>query len=335
MRAVVVEEFGPPEMMVVRDVVEPTPSPGEVLIRVAAAALNYPDVLVVSGSYQTLPERPFSPGKEIAGVVSALGAGVTRFAVGDRVAAQLEHGGYAERIAVAEDLVVPVPGGVGLDVAATAGLVCATAHYALRRRAALAPGETVLVTGATGGVGTAAVQLAKAWGATVIATADDAVRADVLRSQGADHVIAPDPATLRDEVRALTHGRGVDVAIEALGGVIFTQTLRSMAWEGRLVVVGFATGDVPTLKVGHVLVKNIAVTGLQVSDYRDRAPREFSAVISEVLELVAEGRLNMPIAARFPLEETPRALGMLASRQLRGRIVVEPTDPAPRSVGEV
>jgi NADPH:quinone reductase len=334
MRAVLVEEFGAPEELVVREVDDPTPGPGEVVIDVEAAALNYPDVLVAAGSYQILPQRPFSPGKEVAGVVSAVGEGVSGLMVGDRVAAQLEHGGYAERIAVDQDLVVPVPDEVGLDVAATVGLVCATAHYALRRRAALVPGETVLVTGATGGVGTAAVQLAKAWGATVIATADDPVRADVLRSQGADHVVAPDAATLRDEVRQLTDGRGVDVAIETLGGDIFMQTLRSMAWEGRLVVVGFATGEVPTLKTGHVLVKNIAVTGLQVSDYRDRHPREFSGVISEVLGLVAEGRLDMPIAARFPLEETPKALGMLASRQIRGRIVVEPAAGAARRARE-
>lgn len=324
MKAVVVERFGAPEELAVREVDAPFPGRGEVLIEVRAAALNFPDLLVVNGTYQILPDLPFSPGKEVAGVVAAVGEGVERVAVGDRVAAQLEYGGYAEQVVVPESLAVRMPDGVDFDVAATTGLVYATAHYALCRRAAMQAGETVLVTGATGGVGTAAVQLAKQWGATVIATASGEKAAEVLRAQGADHVIEPDPASLRQRVRELTDNRGVDVAVEALGGDVFGQVLRSMAWEGRLVVVGFASGDVPTLKAGHVLVKNIAVTGLQVSDYRDRDPLGFSAVIEEVLQLVAAGSLDVPIAAKFPLDETPKALGQLAARQIRGRIVVEP-----------
>ncbi|MDF1704919.1 MAG: NADPH:quinone oxidoreductase family protein [Aeromicrobium sp.] len=324
MKAVLVEEFGPPEGLVVREVEAPSPGPGEVLVDVAAASLNFPDVLVVAGTYQILPERPFIPGKELAGTVVAVGSDVRDLAVGDRVAAQLEHGAYASQVVVPQDLAVRVPEGVDLAVAATAGLPYVTAHYALRRRAQLRTGETVLVTGATGGVGAAAVQLAKAWGATVIATSSDESGAAVLREQGADHVIAADPGTLRDEVRRLTDGRGVDVAVEAIGGDLFAQVLRSMAWEGRLVVVGFASGDVPQMKTGHVLVKNIAVTGLQVSDYRDRDPQAFSAVIGEILELIAAGRVNVDVASRFPLDETPKALGLIASRAVRGRIVVEP-----------
>ena len=324
MKAVLVEEFGSPEELVVRAVDAPQLGPGDVLIDVAAVSLNFPDVLVVAGTYQILPERPFIPGKELAGVVRAVGEGVTAFALGDRVAAQLEHGAYAEQVVAPQDLVVRVPEGVELDEAATVGLPYVTAHYALRRRAALREGETVLVTGATGAVGAAAVQLAKAWGATVIATASDEDGATAVRATGADHVIAADPATMRDRVRELTDGRGVDVAVESIGGDVFTQVLRSMAWEGRLVVVGFASGDVPVMKTGHVLVKNIAVTGLQVSDYRDRDPRAFSAVIAEILDLLATGRVRVDIAARFPLEETPRALGLIASRGVRGRIVVQP-----------
>ena len=315
MKAVLVEEFGPPEELVVREVDAPELAPGEVLVDVAAASLNFPDVLVVAGTYQILPARPFIPGKELAGVVRAVGDGVTAFAPGDRVAAQLEHGAYAEQVAVPQDLVVRVPEGVELDEAATVGLPYVTAHYALRRRAGLREGDTVLVTGATGAVGAAAVQLAKAWGATVIATASDEAGATAVRAMGADHVIAADPATMRDRVRELTEGRGVDV---------FAQVLRSMAWEGRLVVVGFASGDVPVMKTGHVLVKNIAVTGLQVSDYRDRDPRAFSAVIAEILDLLAAGRVRVDITARFPLDETPKALGLIASRGVRGRIVVQP-----------
>jgi NADPH2:quinone reductase len=324
MKAVLVEEFGPPEALVVREVDPPRPGPGEVLVNVVATSLNFPDVLVVAGTYQILPERPFVPGKELAGVVISAGEGVTEFVPGDRVAAQLEHGAYAEQVVVPQDLLVRVPDDVEMGEAATAGLPYATAHYALRRRAGLREGETVLVTGATGAVGAAAVQLAKAWGATVIATASDDEGAAIVRAMGADHVLPADPGTLRDRVRELTDGRGVDVAVEAIGGEFFAQVLRSMAWEGRLVVVGFASGDVPLMKVGHVLVKNIAVTGLQVSDYRDRDPRAFSAVIAEILDLVATGRVRVDIAARFPIEETPKALGLVASRGVRGRIVVEP-----------
>lgn len=324
MKAVLVEEFGTPEGLVVRDVEAPTPGDGEILVDVAAASLNFPDVLVVAGTYQILPELPFIPGKELAGTVVAVGSGVRDFAPGDRVAAQLEHGAYAAQVVVREDLAVHVPDGVDLAVAATAGLPYVTAHYALKRRAALQEGEIVLVTGATGGVGAAAVQLAKAWGATVIATSSDEEGASVLRAQGADHVVSSDPALLRDEVRRVTKGRGVDVAIEAIGGEVFAQVLRSMAWEGRLVVVGFASGDVPQMKTGHVLVKNIAVTGLQVSDYRDRDPRAFSAVIAEILGLIADGSVRVDVTSRFPLDETPKALGLLASRAVRGRIVVEP-----------
>lgn len=323
-QTVMVEEFGPPEALVVREVEPPLPAAGEVVIDVAAASLNFPDVLVAAGTYQILPERPFIPGKELAGTVSAVGDGVDDLRIGDRVAAQVEHGAFAAQVSVARDLVVPVPDGVSLEVASTVGLVYATAHYALRRRAAMQPGETVLVTGATGGVGAAAVQLAKAWGATVIATATGEDAAQLVREQGADHVVAADPASLRADVRALTDGRGVDVAVEAIGGDLFAQVLRCMAWEGRLVIAGFASGDVPTMKTGHVLVKNIAVTGLQVSDYRDRDPHGFAAVLTEILDLVAAGRVRAEVAHQFRLDETPKALGLLAARALRGRIVVTP-----------
>lgn len=323
MKAVVLEEFGSPEVLVMREIDDPRPSAHEVIIEVAASAVNFPDVLVVAGTYQILPDLPFTPGKEIAGVIRELGSAVTGLAIGDRVTAQLENGGYAQRVAVAQELVVAVPDDVPLDVAATTGLVYTTAAYALRQRAGLRAGETVLVTGATGGVGAAAVQLAKAWGATVIAAAT-ADRADQLKDQGADHVVSPEPTTLRDQVRAVTGGRGVDIAIEAIGGDLFTQVVRSMAWEGRLVVVGFASGEVPSIKTGHLLVKNIGVSGLQVSDYRERDPQGYRDVIAEILELVRIGRLDVPIVARFPLDEAHLALGGLADRTIRGRIILEP-----------
>lgn len=324
MKAVVVKEFGPPETLTITDRPDPVPAADEVVIDVAAAGVNFPDLLVVAGTYQILPERPFSPGKEIAGVVSAVGDGVSDLTVGQRVMAQIEYGGYAERVAVPRELVIPLPDGVDFDSAAAFGLVYVTAHFALKHRAHLAAGETVLVTGAGGGVGSATVQLAKAWGATVIAVASGRERAELAMKQGADHVVDADPATLRDEVRALTDGRGADVVVELIGGDIFSQALRCVAWEGRLVVAGFASAEIPKINAGHILVKNIAVTGLQVSDYRDRDPAFFGAVLDELLHMQAAGTIDVPVVGTYPLSEAGEVLKRLAARELKGKVVLAP-----------
>lgn len=321
MRAVLVETFGPPNVLVAREVPEPEPAEGEVLVEVAAAGVNFPDVLVVEGSYQILPDRPFSPGKEIAGVVDRVGPGVTDVRPGDRVMAQIEYGGYQERVAIPQAQIVRLPDSISFPEAAAFGLGYITAHFALVRRARLQPGETVLVTGAGGGVGSAGVQLAKALGATVIAVAHDAGRADLAREQGADHVLLTGP-TLRDEVRQLTDGRGADVVLELVGGDVFAQTLRATAWEGRMVVIGFASGDIPVVKAGHVLVKNISVMGLQVSDYRDREPDAVRAAMEDMLRLYSEGRLRVPVAQTYPLERAAEALAAVKAGSVNGKAVL-------------
>jgi NADPH:quinone reductase len=321
-RAVVVERFGAPEVLVVRDVPPPEAGPGEVVVDVRAAGVNYPDLLVVGGTYQILPPLPFTPGKEIAGVVREVGAGVSGLGPGQRVLAQVEHGGYQERVAVPAAHVVPIHDGIGFPEAAAFGLVHLTAHVALVRRARLQPGETVLVTGAGGGVGAAGVQLAKAFGARVIAVVKDASRVAAAGDLGADHVLPADPAGLRDAVRDLTGGRGADVVLEAVGGDVFRAALRATAWEGRLVVIGFASGEIPEIKAGHLLVKNISVLGLQVSDYRDREPTAVREVLAELLRLHAEGRLRAPVAATFPLEHAARALAELRAGAVGGRLVL-------------
>ena len=331
MRAALVQEFGPPEALVPGELADPVAGPGEVLVEVAAAGVNFPDILVVAGEYQILPERPFSPGKEIAGTVRAVGAGVDRLAVGDRVLAQIEHGGYAELVAVPEPQVVALPDEVPFVDAAAFGLGAITAHFALVRRAGLRPGETVLVTGAGGGVGSAGVQIAKALGATVIAVAQDEERAELARSQGADSVVLAGP-TMRDDVLSLTEGRGADVVLELVGGEVFAQSLRCTAWEGRLVVIGFASGDLPTIKAGHVLVKNLAVLGLQVSDYRDREPESVRDAIEHLLQLYVAGRLTVPVARTYPLEQAGAALEAVRSGSVAGKVVltVDPVAAAPR-----
>lgn len=322
MRAVRVERFGGPETLVVRDIDPPRARADEVVIDVQVAGVNFPDILVVNGSYQILPSLPFTPGKEVAGVVSELGPGVTQCRLGDRVMAQLEHGGYQERVSAPVTQVYPLPDGLGFREAASFGLGYLTAHFALVRRARLQPGETVLVTGAGGGVGSAAVQLAKALRATVLAVAQDDRRAALARSQGADAVLTCDPTVLRDHVRALTDGRGADVVVELVGGEVFHAALRSTAWEGRLVAVGFASGDIPAIKAGHILVKNMSVLGLQVSDYREREPGTVKKVMSELLGLYAAGRLGVPLAASYPLESASLALDMIRKGSAYGKVVL-------------
>lgn len=331
MRAAVVEDFGPPQSLRVTAVADPVAGPGDVLVEVAAAGVNFPDVLVVAGTYQILPPRPFSPGKEVAGRVRAVGDGVTGLAVGDRVLAQVEHGGYAELVSVPAGQVVPVPDEVPDEEAAALGLAALTAHVALRRRARLQRGETVLVTGAGGGVGAAGVQLAKAWGATVVAVARDRQRAEAAAAQGADHVLVAGP-DLRDRVREVTRGRGADVVLETVGGDVFDQALRATAWEGRLVVIGFASGEAPVVKAGHLLVKNVSVLGLQVSDYRDREPARVRETLRDLLALRAEGRLTVPIARRYPLAEAGDALAEVRRGGLVGRVVLDcrPDHPTQR-----
>lgn len=323
-RAVQVHAFDRP--VVVDDVPEPVAGPGEVVLDVHASGLNFPDLLVVTGRYQVRPPLPFSPGKEVAGVVRATGPGVTSLDPGRRVLAQMEYGGYRERVAVPAAQCVALPEGMSCAEAGGFGLIHMTAHAALIRRARLAAGETVLVTGAGGGVGRATVTLAKALGATVIAVARDDRRRAAALEQGADHALVADPERLRDQVRGRTGGRGADVVVESVGGALFDACLRCVAWEGRLVVVGFAGGDIPSVPAGYLLVKNIAVLGLQGSDYRDREPGYLRDMLTELLDLHTRGRLPSPVEAVYPLDEAAAALTRLEQGGLTGRLVLGPAD---------
>lgn len=321
-RAAVVREFGAPDGISVETVHVPEPGPGEVLIEVRAAGVNFPDLMVVDGTYQNLPDLPFSPGKEVAGGVAAVGVGVTGFEGGERVMAQMEYGGYGERVVAGAANTVPIPPEMGFEEAAAFGLTHLTAHFALVRRAGLLPGETVLVTGAAGGVGSAGVQVARALGATVIATASTGEKRAFALELGAEHAIAPEPEGFKERVMELTGGNGADVILETVGGDVFDACMRAIAWEGRLVVVGFAGGRVPTVKAGLVLVKNMSVVGLQVSDYRDREPESVRGALKEMLGLYADRRLKVPIAASYPLEAVARALEEVRRGEVRGKVVL-------------
>jgi NADPH2:quinone reductase len=290
------------------------------------APVNYVDLLVVGGSYQFLPARPFIPGKGPVGVVTAQGPGVTTPGVGDRVLAMAEEGGYGELVAVRADQCYRLPPRITFVEAASLGLVYDTAWFALRERARMAPGETVLVLGASGGVGHAAVQLGRAAGARVLAGISRAERAVAVRAAGADAVIDLSHEnlreTLREQVWAATDGRGADIIIDPLGGEVFAAALRALAWCGRLVVIGFAAGHIPTVKVNYLLLKNIEVSGLQVSDYHRRRPEQMAACFGEIFELYEQGRIKPAPAEVFPLDRAGKALAAVRDRRLTGRAVL-------------
>jgi NADPH2:quinone reductase len=328
MKAVVVEEFGPPERAALRELPEPRPGPGDLLIDVAFAPVNYVDSLVFTGRYQFLPERPFTPGKGPVGTVRAVGEGVAGFAAGDRVLGMAEHGGYAEQALVPAAHSYVLPAGVSLEDAAVMSLAYDTAWVTLVERGRLTAGETVLVLGATGAVGKAALQLARARGARTIAAVSSMARADEVRAAGADAVVdlsAPDlRESLRAQVHDVTDGRGADVVVDPLGGDVFDAALRCVAWRGRLVVVGFAAGRIPEVRVNYLMLKNIEVSGVQVSDYRKRMPELMRECFTEVFALAAEGRIRPGERTCYPLDSFAQALGDVVARTCRGRALLQP-----------
>ena len=330
MRAIVVERFGPPEQLRVGEVAEPVPGPDEVLVTVHAAPVNYVDLLVIGGTYQFPPPLPFIPGKGPAGVVTAIGEEVTSLRVGDRVLAMAEQGGYAEAVTVRADQCYRLPPSMSFTEAASLSLVYDTAWFALRERARLEPDETVLVLGASGGVGQAAVQLAHAMGARVLAGIARPERGASVRAAGADAVVDLSGTDLRDSLRtqvyAATEGRGADVILDPLGGAIFEAAVRALAWRGRLVVIGFAAGGIPTIRTNYLLLKNIEITGLQISDYRMRRPAQVAACFSEIFSLYEEGKVKPATAIVFPLARAGEALAALRDRRIAGRAVLQLRD---------
>ncbi|MFL4977793.1 MAG: NADPH:quinone oxidoreductase family protein [Xanthobacteraceae bacterium] len=326
MRAVVVREFGPIEAATLGELPKPAPKDNEVLVAVRATGANFVDLLVIGGTYQFLPERPFAPGKLPAGVVAAVGAAVTGFKPGDRVLTMAEHGGYGEFVAVPETHCYRLPDSLSFVAAAAMSLVYDTAWFALRDRARLRTGDTVLVLGASGGVGLAAVQLAKAMGAQVLAGVASAEKSDMVREAGADAIIdlaGPDLRnSLREQVHRVTSGRGADIVLDPLGGDIFDAALRAVAWRGRLVVIGFAAGRIPSLKTNYLLLKNIEVSGLQISDYRRRMPDQMAACFTDLFALHTQGKLKPLPTKTYPLEQFAAALREIKERQVRGRIVL-------------
>lgn len=328
MRAVLMRAFGSPETAEIAELPDPEPGPGELVVAMHAAGVNFPDLLVVEGRYQHKPPLPFTPGKELAGEVIDIGEDVISFVPGDRVMVQVEYGAFAERVVARPEQCLELPDDMPFHDAAVMGLVYQTAWFALHDRGRFQPGETVLVNGATGGVGLAAVQLVKALGGTALAGVTTPAKAEAAVAAGADHVIDLSVANLRDalreQVQAATGGKGVDVCIDMLGGDPFDAALRALAWCGRMVVVGFAAGRIPEIKANYLLVKNISVAGLQWSDYRDRTPRRMAEAQSEIFRLYREGRLRPHIMARLKLDQAAEALALFRDRRIVGKVVLEP-----------
>ena len=331
MKAVVVRTFAPFEQAEYAELPDPQAGPGEVVVAVKAAEVNYPDILMMEGKYQVKPPLPFSPGKAAAGVVEAVGEGVTGIKPGDRVAVQVEYGAYAEKLVTRAATCYAMPEAMGFEQAAALGLVYQTSHFALIERADLQPGETVFVLGASGGIGVASVQLAKALGAsTVIGGVLGAANAAIAQAAGADHTLDLTMENLRDSLRdtvkALTGGHGVDIVIDPVGGEANAAALRAMAWRGRMVIIGFASGEIPTIKANYLLLKNIAVSGLQWSDYRERDPAWVARVQSKIFDLHVQGKLDPLISKTLPLEQYAEAMTLLKEGQAQGKIVLTVSD---------
>lgn len=313
--------------MVIDELDAPVPGDEEVLVDVEAIGLNFPDVLVIRGQYQFLKSLPFTPGKDFAGVVRAVGSAVRGIQPGDRVLSHVESGAYAEQALALSRQTYILPDDMSFSEAAAMGLVYQTAYFALVERARLLAGETVLVGGAAGGIGLATVQVAKGLGATVIAGVRGAEEAALARASGADHTIDLSGDNLRDsirdQVRALPLEKGgADIVIDPLGGDFFAGAIRALAWCGRLVVIGFAAGEIPTIKVNYLLVKNISVLGIQWSDYRDYTPERVHEAQRALFELWRQGKVRPHIARSVAFEALPEALALVGQGKVRGKAVV-------------
>ena len=359
MKAILCTRYGNPEELELQEVAVPQPGPGQVRIAVKAAGVNFPDTLIIRNLYQFKPALPFSPGGEVAGIVTALGEGADGscegadglregadgsregagglrkgpgglregaggLREGDRVMALCGHGGFAEQVVVDAGKVVRIPEGVAMELAASFTMVYATSYHALADRAALRQGETLLVLGAAGGVGLSAVEIGKALGARVIAAASSAEKLAVCRAHGADEAINYASEDLRERVRSLTAGQGVDVVYDPVGGAYAEPAFRSIGWRGRYLVVGFAHGEIPSLPLNLVLLKGASITGVFWGAYVSREPQAFQTDMQRLLAWVAEGRLKPRISARYSLEDAPQAIRALMDRRAVAKLVVIP-----------
>jgi len=322
MKALQCIEYGPPEKLVIRDLPVPEPGRGEVRIRMQAAGVNFPDVLIIQNLYQFKPPLPFSPGGEAAGIVEAVGEGVTAFAPGDRVIAMIGHGAFQEQFVADQSRLLRIEGDMPFDIAAGFTMTYGTSHHALKQRARLQPGETLLVLGAAGGVGLAAVELGKQMGATVIAAASSEDKLRLCKEMGADMTINYEQEDLKDRVKLLTGGRGVDVIYDPVGDRFAEPAFRAIAWNGRYLVVGFAGGQIPKLPLNLPLIKGASIVGVFWGAFTAHEPALHAENMREILAWYRAGVLKPHVSARMPLDRGAEAIRLLMDRKATGKVIL-------------
>lgn len=324
MKAVLCRELGPADKLVIGDVADPKAGAGEVVVDVKAAGLNFPDTLIIQGKYQVRPDLPFTPGGEGAGIVAEVGEGVKHLKVGDKIIFMTQTGAFAEKAVVPAITAIPMPDGLSFEMAAGITLTYGTSYHALKQRAELKPGETVLVLGAAGGVGIATVELAKAMGAKVIAAASTDEKLEFCKQSGADELINYSTEDLKTRIKEITGGRGVDVIYDPVGGDYTETAFRSMAPGGRLLVIGFAAGDIPKVPINLCLLKQASLVGVFWGAWVSKNPGEQMQNMKEIMGMVAEGKVRAAVNDVFPLEDIEAAYACLTERRAKGKVILTP-----------
>jgi NADPH2:quinone reductase len=309
---------------VIAELADVIPGPGQIAIDVKAAGVNFPDVLIIQNKYQFKPELPFTPGSELSGVVRAIGDGVTNAKVGDKVIAFIGQGAFAQQVLVPANAIIPMPEGMDFDTAAAITLTYGTSHHAVVDRAQLKAGETMLVLGAAGGVGLAAIDIGKALGAKVIAAASTDEKLAICRQHGADVCINYSTEDLREAIKVATNGKGPDVIYDPVGGIYAEPAFRSIAWRGRYLVVGFANGEIPKLPLNLMLLKGASLVGVFWGEFAKREPKANLLAMRELMTWLADGKIKPHISGRYALKDTASALNDLAARKVTGKIVIQP-----------
>lgn len=322
MRALVCNAFGPPEDLAIEEWDDPAPGPGQVVVDVAAAGVNFPDILVVAGQYQVKTPPPFVPGNEAAGVVSAVGDGVTFFRKGDRVIIATRGGAFAAKCVADENTTIPIPAGLDFERAAGFSVTYGTSYHALKQSARLEAGETVLVLGAAGGVGTTAVEIARAMGAHVIAAASSDEKCEFAKTFGADETINYSEQPLKETVRELTSGAGVDVVYDPVGGELAEQALRATAWHGRYLVIGFASGEIPKLPANLALLKEASIIGVWWGTWAAKNPDLQMQNLRELADLIQHGKLAPRVSETYAFDDYVAAFRAITERRAKGKVVL-------------
>jgi len=322
-KAIICNEWGKPESLKLLDVESPMLDNKSVRIEIHAAGVNFPDVLIIQGKYQYKPPFPFSPGSEVSGIITEIGSEVKDLKVGDKVMAVTGHGAFAEEICVQEEKITKVPSNMDYTTAASMSLTYGTSSYALFQRASIKKGDTVLIHGSTGGVGLTALEISKAMGAKVIATASTEKKLKIAKDYGADHCINYSTGKFKDEVKEITNGKGADIIYDPVGGDVFNQSLRCIAWNGRLLIIGFASGNIASAPTNLPLLKNCSIVGVFWGAWREREPKGHNINMEKILKWWETKKVNPKVSKIFSLEDTQHALYALINREVIGKAVIK------------